>query len=184
MGIVNEFISRSQGQTSYRVRVKSFIQKMYNWNSGRVIRLKSFTVDGVKLKIGVYPNGIDETCEGFVSLSIESMNNFELVLNFDLTFGSNTKEFKDTTLYFDPNNTNFLPFMHSHSENHKPFYRVDEDFEITFTVKKVWKQFDDEDNDSHSSVFEAISTVQDSVSDLKDKIESLEESMKTLRGNS
>ena len=39
MGIVDEMISNSQGQTSYTVMVKSFVQKMDTWAPGRVIRL-------------------------------------------------------------------------------------------------------------------------------------------------
>ena len=56
----------------------------------------------------------------------------------------------------------------------------DEDFEITFTVKKVWKEFVDEDTDSRSPVIQSISTVNDTVTNLEKRIESLEKSMKTL----
>ena len=46
----------------------------------------------------------------------------------------------------------------------KRFQDEDKDFEINFTVKKVWKEFDDE-VDSHrpDPVIQSISTVKDTV---------------------
>ena len=61
---------------------------MTNWKSGRDIHLKSFSVDGVKLRMKVYPNGFDEYAEGYVSVFIENVNDFEISLNYDFSFGS------------------------------------------------------------------------------------------------
>ena len=57
MNIAREMISHSEVQTSYKVRVASFNQKMKTWEPGRVICSKYFNVEGVKLRIVLYPNG-------------------------------------------------------------------------------------------------------------------------------
>ena len=182
MSIVDEKISHSQGQTSYKVRVKSFIQKMTNWKNGRVIDLKSFSVDGVKLRMKVYPNGFAKSSEGYVSVFIENINDFEISLIYDFSFGSKVI-MKEKTVTYGPHAMKGNPRVYCHTENSRRWKRGDEDFEITLTVKRVWKEFIDEDSDSRSPVIQSISTVQDTVTDLKKRMESLEKSLKTLQGS-
>ena len=184
MGIVDEMISHSQGQTSYIVRVKSFIQKMNSWTPGRVLRLNSFSVEGVKLRLKVYPNGQDENCEGHVSLVIENVNDFKIKLHCDYSIGSK-KGFVDViTLPFGPFSVRGERNFYDHRGT--SFLEEDKDLEITFTVKKVWKEFDDEDMVSHrpDPVTQSISTVKDTVTNLEKRInesmESVEKSMETL----
>ena len=165
MGIVDEIISHSQGQTSYKARVKSFIKKMNSWTPGRVICLKSFSVDGVKLRMKVYPNGINEDCENHVSMVIENVNDFKIRLKCDFSIGYK-EEYKDIMLDFDPDSLQGFPNFYHHSGNHSnllrsqfPFPDTDKDFEITLTVKRVWKEFVDEEIDSHNPVIQSISTL-------------------------
>ena len=117
MGIVDEIISHSQGQTSYKVRVKSFIQKMDTWKNGKVIRLKSFSVDGVKLRMKVYPNGIDEECRGNVSMMIENLNDFKIRLNCDFSIGYKTV-LTDVTYNLSPNTYTGVKQFYNHRRNH------------------------------------------------------------------
>ena len=184
MSIVDEKISHGQGQTSYKVMVKSFIEKMTTWKSGRVIQLKSFSVDGVKLRMKVYPNGFDGLCYGYVSVLIENLNDFEISLTYDFSFGSKVVE-KDTTATFGPHAMKGNPRFYCHwMRGESPYPDGDKDFEITLIVKKVWKEFIDEDTDRYiCPVVQAISTVQDTITELKKRMENLEKSVKTLQGS-
>ena len=186
MSIVDEKISHGQGQTSYKVMVKSFIEKMTTWKSGRVIQLKSFSVDGVKLRMKVYPNEFDGLCYGYVSVLIENLNDFEIRLTYDFSFGSKVEK-KDITTTFSPHAMRGHPRLFCHIDLNSEWRRgeslfpdEDKDFEITLIVKEVWKEFVDEATDSRSPVIQAVSTVAETVTDLKKRMESLEKSMKTL----
>ena len=189
MGIVDEMISHSQGQTIYTVMVKSFIQKMETWTPGRVIRLKSFSVDGVKLRLKVYPNGQDEFWEGYVSFVIENLNDFKIRLNCDYSIGCKKRFVDILTMPFAPYSNKGTSDFYDHNENHSnfnkgisPFLDEDKDFEITFTVKKVWKEFDDDEIVSHrpDPVMQSISTVKDTVTNLEKRMESVEKSIETM----
>ena len=70
MGITKERVSHQNGETHYRVLIRSFRDKMRSWNPGRLVRLKTINVDGVPLKLEVYPNGIDRDLAGYVSVGI------------------------------------------------------------------------------------------------------------------
>ena len=72
MGIAHEMISYSEGQTSYRVRVDSFKHKMKTWRAGRLIRLKTFKIDGLKLRLELYPNGETQEDVNHVSIYIKN----------------------------------------------------------------------------------------------------------------
>ena len=177
MSIIDEKISHREGQTSYKARVKSFSRQMTTWENGKVMHFKSFSVDGVNLRLKVYPNGYNQALEGYVSVFIENLSDFEVRLTYDFSFGSIVEK-KDITATISPHTMKGKPRLYCHSG---PYRRrrgeslvPDEDAEITLRVKEVWKEFVDEDTDSRSPVIEAISTVQDSVSHLEDKIENLE----------
>ena len=138
-GIVDEMISRGQGQTSYKVRVKSFIQKMVTWTPGKFIRLKSFTVDGVKLRMKLYPNGIDQDSKGYVSVEVDNLNDFKLNLNceFSFTIGGKKETERKTEIIkmenwpFDPNRCRGYPRLYLHTNNQSDFNK-DEDVDFEF----------------------------------------------------
>ena len=87
MGITDEKISHDQGMTSYRCQVLSFEDKMRSWKPGRLLRLKSFYVNGVKLRLQVYPNGDSNANRDFTSIFVDSMSPNDIVIDMDLSMG-------------------------------------------------------------------------------------------------
>ena len=85
MGIADEKISHDQGITNYRVKVHSFEQKMSQWKPGRIIHLKTFCVNGVELRLEVYPNGETNKTRDFTSIYIANLSNDDIKITFDLT---------------------------------------------------------------------------------------------------
>ena len=131
--IAREMISNNEGQTSYTMRVENFKQKMKTWMPVREICSNIFeVVDGVNLRILLYPNGITQSdmC-GLLFICNES----DVAFLFDDHVGS--KKFDD------------LPEFHIRA-GHKTAIRLvnhsrdkDEDdaaFEIIVTIQKLWKQ--------------------------------------------
>jgi len=184
MDVVDEMISHSQiSPTNYKARVKSFMQKMNTWRNGRVINLKSFSVDGVKLRMKVYPNGINEDSKGYVSVAIENMNDFKIRLNCGFSFSiGGKKEIVNEIWLFDPNGTWGYSHLYHHSKHHSDrglftFQDEDVDCEITFTVRNVSKEVVEEEMDSHSLVKE----VKDTVTNLEKRMENLEKSVSALQ---
>ena len=96
MNIVREMISHSEGPTSYRMRVASFKNKMKTWASGRKISSKDFKVDGVKLRIQLFPNGEDQEVMNHISFYIHNYSGVDIDLLCDVKMGSKVK--------FDDNN--------------------------------------------------------------------------------
>lgn len=141
MSIVNEMISHSQGQTSYKVRVKSFRHKMNTWENGRVIRLKSFNIDGVDLKLEIYPNGEDESITSHVSVSVVNLSNLDISMVFDLSLGR--EELQDWNYNLKKSGSDHSILIFEKFFDHKKIRKrdTDEDLEITFTVKRLWKEF-------------------------------------------
>ena len=87
MGITDEKISHDQGMTSYRCQVLSFEDKMRSWKPGRLLRLKSFYVNGVKLRLQVYPNGDSNANRDFTSIFVDSMSPNDIVIDMNLSMG-------------------------------------------------------------------------------------------------
>ena len=87
MGITDEKISHDQGMTSYRCQVLSFEDKMRSWKPGRLLRLKSFYVNGVKLRLQGYPNGDSNANRDFTSIFVDSMSPNDIVIDMDLSMG-------------------------------------------------------------------------------------------------
>lgn len=144
MSIVDEMISHSQGETSYKVRVKSFKHKMNTWVNGRVIHLKSFHVDGVELKLEIYPNGEEESLKSHVAISIVNLSNLDISMVFDLSLGR--EEVQDVTQNFKKSGCRRLILACVNFFDHKKIQKrdTDEDLEITFTVKRLWKEITDD----------------------------------------
>lgn len=184
MGIAQEMISYSQGQTSYKVKVKSFKHKMLNWNSGRVIRLKSFKVDGIRLQMLVYPNGNSLEAQDYVSIYIYNLTDFGITILLDLYLGD--QKFIDRTFAMSKKTNRGYPkfFHHSYRNMQED---DDESFEITLTVKRLYREVLADDVEGHD-VIQSIdrmekklsSRIESNYDEMKQKIEKLEKNMKNL----
>ena len=86
MGITEEKISRDQGMTSYRCKVLAVEDKMC-WKPGREIRLKSFYVDGVRLKLALYPNGATNKEKNHTSIYVENLSPYDITIDYELSMG-------------------------------------------------------------------------------------------------
>ena len=84
MGITKERVSHENGQIHYRALIRSFRDKMRNWNPGRLVRLKTVNVDGVPLKLMIYPNGSKKDNVGYISYFIENLGAYDIELDFKL----------------------------------------------------------------------------------------------------
>ena len=141
MGITEEKISRDQGMTSYRCKVLSFESKM-NWRPGSQISLKSFYVDGVKLKLGLYPNGATNKDKDHTSIYVENMSPDDIKIDYELSMGYR-KEIVNGDIIKASDGYGFPQFfkhsLHSFLHNSKD----DKNLEIVWNIKKVWKDFTD-----------------------------------------
>ena len=187
MSIVDEMISHIQGQTSYKVRVKSFKHKMKTWENGRAICLKRFNVDGVDLKLEINPNG-DEAYggkEGHVSILIRNLSEVDISIKFDLALGKRGDEVKDCEANIKAGCIIFFGQFF----NHRKIRRSDndDDFAIKFTVKRLWKAF--VNNSGMCNIEQRMESLEKSVKSLtsqvensstEQRMESLEQSVKSL----
>jgi len=183
MGIAHEMLSHSEGQTSYRVRVFSFKQKMKNWKPGRVIHLKTFKVDGIKLRLDIYPNGNTSEEEDNVSIYIRNNSDVDIDILFDIQMG--IKEIhNDEKMHLGAGASRGWPEFYSHRRDYYDDDDDDEEFEITVTVKKLWKQVHGDCvfnnvSDNVQSVQKRLENVEKSLAKL-DKLGNLEKSVKSL----
>ena len=170
MGITHEMISNSEGKTSYRVRVDDFKYKMNTWKSGRVIHLKSFKIDGIELRLQLYPNGNERKSENHVSIFVENTSDFGIDLLFDIKMGTK-KVLRNISIEMGAQESRgWKQFYRHHDDEYDA--ADDKDYEITFTVKKLWKQLEEAYADNNN--------VSDSVLSVEKRMESLEKSMKNL----
>lgn len=163
-------ISHSEGQTSYRVRVVSFKHKMNTWKSGRVIHLKTFKIDGVKLGMQLYPNGDEPKYENNVSIFFANFSDDDIDISFDIKMGE--KEIhKDVDWEIEAGKTWGWSDFYCHAKDAYENDIDDKDYEITFTVKKLWKPVNED------CLYDNVS---DNVQSVQKRLESLEKSMKNL----
>ena len=80
-----EMVSYSQGETSYKVKVKSFKQKMLTMRNGQRVNLKTFEVEGIKLRMNLYPSGSSSDEEGYVSIFVQSFSDVDVKILLDKT---------------------------------------------------------------------------------------------------
>jgi len=178
MDIAQEMLSYNQGQTSYKVRVKSFKHKMNTWKKGRVISLKSFKVDGISLQMGIYPNGYEE--EDYVSIYIDNLSEFDITIELDLSMGD--EKVNDLNLTVRKKHSRGYPRFYVHSDRNMRKHK-DEYFEITLTVKKLYKEVLGEDVDSNN-VTQSLDRMErmfsSSNDEIKKRLDHLENSLKNL----
>ena len=108
--------------------------------------LKEFGVDGISLMLELYPNGEDEEDIKHVSLLIVNRSGVDIDILFDLNMG---KKVNFTDENFSIKAGHFCGYGHFYDHDNENRWNAedeeygsdDSDFEITFTVKKLWKQF-------------------------------------------
>lgn len=176
MSIATEKISFSQGLTSYRVKVQSFKLKMNTWKNGRRVFLKEFKVDDTSLMLELYPNGEDQNDVNHVSLYIENCSEVDIDILFDLNMGRKVKR-TDVTFSIKAGDSWGYGDFYDHddeklwNDGDEAYGTSDSDFEITLTVKKLWKQFhEDRVNSNMSKNFMSV----------EQRLASLENSVKSL----
>jgi len=176
MSIATEKISFSQGQTSYRVKVQSFKHKMNTWKNGRRVFLKKFKVDDTSLKLDLYPNGEDKDFVKHVSLFIENCSEVDIDFLCDLNMGRKVK-YTDVTFSVEAwSNMGYGTFYKHENEkiwndDDEAYGSDDSDFEITLTVKKLWKQF--HVNAVNSNVSNKLTSVEQRLASLENSVKSI-----------
>ena len=88
----------SHKQTSFKVRVESFKNKMNTWKPGRVLCSKYFNVNGVKLRFELNPNGDDKEDLNHISFFIRNESSVAIDLLCDIHMGSKI-EWEDVNLH-------------------------------------------------------------------------------------
>ena len=188
--MVDEMISYNQGQTRYKVRVKSFKHKMNTWANGRIIYLKTLKVDGVTLRMQLYPNGIKVDSQNYVSIFIENLSPFQISFVCDLSLGNGKEKLKDDKMDIESKGILGWPFFYKHNCN---AHNKDEDLEISFTVKWLFKEFQCGE-EADDRLMQTIKTVKEKTFEIDKKLagqgqaqakmeqrmESLERSMSSL----
>ena len=170
MNIVREMISHSDGPTSYKMRVASFKNKMKTWASGRKISSKDFKVDGVKLRITLYPNGEDQEVVNHISFYIHNYSCVDIDLLCDVKMGSKEKS-DDNNWHIKAGRGRGWRKFYNHKDDND---NEDKDFEITVTIKKVWKQVqEDGDNNDEANNSQSV----------EKRLENLEKAVKNLVQN-
>ena len=145
MGITTERISHSNGQTYYRVKIKAFKDKMMSWKPGRLVRLKEITVNGVPLRLQVYPNGDNKANSGYVSYYVENNASYDIELDYDLRIKNEKLEMNNFPIpagtnwghekYFDHDDLVRCGYCEDEEEE-------DKELEIHWIIKNVWKDVD------------------------------------------
>ena len=177
MGITKERVSHQNGQTHYRVLIRFFRDKMRNWNQGRLVRLKTIDVDGVPLKLEVYPNGDSRENSGYVSLYIANLGTYDVGVEVDLHLH---REHMNDVL--DLKAGHYCGYLRFLDTDLLDIRADDEDLQITCTFKRVWKEVEGYNNN------EAQTTkLEDEIKQLSEKcdnstamIKSLQESMRKI----
>ena len=148
MGITEEKISRGPGMVSYRCQVLSFENKMRAWKPGRIIRLKSFYVNGIQLRLQLYPNGRANAERNFTSMFVENMGQEDIKIDCDLSIGGEKMSLNADTIragesfgwprFYDHAQHNF-----AQNDSDSEPEDNDENLEIVLNIKRVWKDFSD-----------------------------------------
>ena len=152
-------ISYNGNETSYRVEVRSFRHKMETWNPGRVIHLRSFYHDGIEFRLRVFPNGSEMDSEDYVSIFLHNLSNKDVLIDGDIEMSGERLEFERTKVnarsskgwpkFFDVDK---LRFRNAQDD--------DQDLVISVTIKKLWKDHEENELSSQQSQSHGIQRMQ------------------------
>ena len=90
MGITREHISQEDGWTHHRILIRDFEGKMTFWRPGRFVKLRTLHVDGLPLRLQIYPNGFTEDDRGHVSYFVENLGDVDVMIDFELRLRDRT----------------------------------------------------------------------------------------------
>ena len=153
------------------------------WKPGREIHLKSFFVDGVELRLQLYPNGESNKDKDHTSIYVHNMSPDTIKIDYELSMGEVSKtvigesfEAYDNWGYprfFDHNQ---YSFAHNDSDDKK--------LEIIWKIKNVWKDFTDgekiESGEKLNSIDEQMKNLHIKVNGLSDQMHHMTEVMNLL----
>ena len=131
-----ERVAHQNGQTDYYVQITSFRYLMWDWQPGRLVRLKTINVDGVPLRLDVYPNGNIEYNAGYVSLIITNLATYDIRLEMDLSLHREHK----IDVGFDLQAGQEFGFNRFLDIDEVDKGEKDEPLQINCKFKKVWKE--------------------------------------------
>ena len=183
-GHAQEMVSFSQGETSYKAKVKSFKQKMMTMRKGQRVTLKTFEVEGIRLRMDLYPNGSSSDDPGYVSIYVKSFADVDVKLLLDIKIGDQ-EIVTDFVLYLKHNqNPCGFPEFYSHDNlYYSSEDETDDDYEITLTVKKLWKEYKEDAVDGN--VIQTLTRLDTKMvnnnKQLLYRLEELERSMESLQ---
>ena len=170
-GITEERISRDQGMTSYRCQVLSFEDKMRSWQPGRELRLKSFCVSGVKLRLAVYPNGKLNAHRNFTSIFLQNDSDEDVKVDFDVSMGQTKLSLSAKRIEANRGlgwNRFFNHGRHKFARNDSEPENHDEDLVIVCNIKRIWVNSDN--FNIQTKVDKLINNVQKNHTELENKI--------------
>ena len=155
MGITDERISYKGGETSYRVVIDNFETKMHHWNHGRQVHCKYFWHDDVKFKLSIYPNGNERSSQGYVSVFLHNESEKDVWADFTISMSKEEAKFETSNI---AENSNWgQPKFFDHDDVRDS--DEDDDLAITVTIKRVWKEFA-ENELSNQSVSRGVKKIQ------------------------
>ena len=82
--IAQERVNYDGKETIYKVKIKSFDQKTRFWKPGRVVHLKLFQHDDVRLTPQIYPNGSTQRDMGYISFYLENEEDVDIEVKFEV----------------------------------------------------------------------------------------------------
>lgn len=177
MSTATEKISYSR--TSYSVTVDSFKHKMNTWENGKRVVLNEFIVDGTNFRLALYPNGKDEERDKHVSLFIRNCSDVDIDILFDVNMGRKVEK-TDVNFSIKAGGGRGYPQFYDHDDENRwdnedeQYGSDDSDFEITLTVKNLWKHVNGGNSNSRSVQFSSFETR------VEKELESLGDSVKRL----
>ena len=133
---------------------------MRRWDPGRQVRLKTVHVDDIPLRLEIYPNGFSPQYRGFVSFFIENLSDTDIDIDYYLKIKHFAYEGDGESIEAGAKSgdLSYLPFKHDVLLCKGPHEidaveNSDEALEIQWTIKRIWKP-GDRDNDSDPSMSE------------------------------
>ena len=161
MGITREYISHRDGETLHSIQIRDFKDKMKRWNPGREVRLKTVYVDGLSLKLEIYPNGYIEEEVNYVSFFIKNLGDSDIKIDFELKIKNASIEGEDQEIsaHSKMGLNNYLQFCHDSLLDE--YENSDEDLKIQWTIKNVVK-LDDGNNFYYNSISDGNNCSNDS----------------------
>lgn len=112
------------------------------WPPGRLVRLKTVSVDGVPLRLDVYPNGNIIDNAGYVSLIITNLATYDIRLEMDLHLHDEHM----IDVRFDLKAGQDFRFNRFLKIDEVDKSEKDEHLQINCAFKKVWKEVESYNN--------------------------------------